>query len=126
MINALLIFNVLLVSVAQLTLKAGSNMIALIDKSQGLFPVIFKMILNPFLIIGTFFYVLSLVLWIYILTKAKLSFAYPVMSLSYITVMIFSFYFFKEHVNLYQWLGALLIIGGVTLMFVIKDQILPL
>lgn len=121
MVNLLILFNVLLITGAQLALKMGSTGIIGVNKSGGLLQFIFKTISNPYLIAGTLLYVLSLVLWIYILTKAKLSFAYPIMSLSYIAVMFFSFYFFKENVNLYQWIGGFLIVSGVTLMFVFKS-----
>lgn len=120
MVSLLIFLNVLLVTGAQLALKFGAARVVGIDKSEGFIQLILKTVLNSYLIMGTLLYVFSLVLWIYILTKAKLSFAYPAMSLSYIVVMFFSFYFFKETVNLYQWIGVFLIVSGVTLMFVFK------
>ena len=117
---SLLLLNVGLVSCAQIFLKIGAL------KIQGFLgrftfgEILLKIIFNPQLILGTFFYVCSLILWVYLLTRIRLSVAYPIMSLSYVTVMAFSFFFFKESVNGWQWGGATLIILGTYIIFSFK------
>ena len=116
----LLLLNVALVTAAQVLLKAGTVKFAAVSQSKGVVSAFFKIIVNPYIMGGTSCYVLSLVLWIYILTRAKLSMAYPIMSLSYVTVMVLSVLLFRENINFNQWIGALLIVVGTSLIFIFK------
>lgn len=114
----LLIFgNVCLVSVAQILIKIGANSLSSHEADKTAFSLIINVITTPKIVLGTVCYIISLTLWIYILMRTKLSVAYPLMSLSYVTVMILSAYFLKENVHIVQWLGAILIIAGITSMF---------
>jgi len=114
---SLIIFNIFLISAAQLLLKQGSNSFADSPSSHSVIVNIFYKIFDPYIFFGAVTYFLSFVLWIYILSKNKVSFVYPLMSLSYVAVMILSGYFFSEKVTLYQWLGASLIIFGTAFIF---------
>lgn len=123
MINYLLIvLNVFLITAAQLFMKYGADAIthSQIPLKNGLISVLAK-ISNPYIILGGIAYVSSFLLWIYILTKNPISFVYPIMSLSYITVMVFSIFLFRESVVIYQWIGVFLIISGTFLIF-LKHQ----
>jgi len=113
----LIFFNIILISSAQLLLKYGSNSLAVLEPSKSAVSGLANKLLNPFIFFGGVAYVASFVLWLYILSKNKVSFVYPVMSLSYVAVMILSVYFLKEKVNFYQWLGGALIILGTGFIF---------
>lgn len=118
MSQLVLIFsNIILISVAQLLLKQGANSGMLGDGSrQDLLQLVYKFS-NWYVIFGAIAYFVSFLLWLYILTKYKLSFAYPLMSLSYVTVMALSIYFLKEKISLLHWSGALLIVLGTAIIF---------
>lgn len=62
-------------------------------------------------------YFLGSFLWIYLLKRMPLSVAYPVMSLTYVAVMIVSATVFKEPVGINKIFGTLLILAGVAVMF---------
>jgi drug/metabolite transporter (DMT)-like permease len=115
-----LLLNIGLVSAAQILLKFGTEKFGSIVGNNNTLVALIKIATNPYILAGTSCYVLSLVLWIYILTRAQISVAYPVMSLSYITVMGLSIMFFKEAINLTQWTGALFIVIGTSLIFLFK------
>ncbi|RVU83754.1 4-amino-4-deoxy-L-arabinose-phospho-UDP flippase [Leucothrix sargassi] len=57
---------------------------------------------------------LALLLWLAVLSELAVSTAYPLLSLSYVVVMLLARTLFKEHIPLRRWLGALLIILGIT------------
>lgn len=116
----LILVNVALVSSAQLLLKIGAGKITSVIDKNHLFESVIKVVFNPYLFFGTSCYVVSLVLWIYVLTRAQLSLAYPIMSLSYVAVMLLSVLFINESVNLPQWGGALLIVIGTSVIFLFK------
>ncbi|PKM80763.1 MAG: hypothetical protein CVU89_12580 [Firmicutes bacterium HGW-Firmicutes-14] len=52
-------------------------------------------------------------IWVFILKKLPVSFAYPVMSLSFVLMLPVSRYFFNETVTPYKAVGSLLIVAGV-------------
>lgn len=78
----------------------------------------FKGIINIFknwkIILGLVLYALSTVAFIYLLRFEELSMLYPITSISYIFITIFSAIFLKEHINKYKVLGVILIVVGVV------------
>lgn len=66
-------------------------------------------------IIGIFLYVAALGFLIAALKMAELSIVYPMYSLSYFWVALFSQTLLKEKVRIINWIGVFLIIGGIAL-----------
>jgi len=97
-------------------MKFGANRMGDI-KGLGFFEIVLKMISNPFIVIGVFFFVLNLLFYVMGLTKINLSVAYPIMtSGGFLIISIFSFVYFKESINFFQILGIILIVAGITLV----------
>jgi len=71
---------------------------------------------NYHLLTGLFFYALSTLIYIYALSKGRLSIIYPIIATSYIWTTIFAWTFLNEPVNLTNWTGIALILLGVTLV----------
>jgi len=65
------------------------------------------------LILGMFIYALSALLFVVALKHGNLSILYPIIAMSYVWITLISKFFFKEPVNIFNWLGILLITGGV-------------
>ncbi len=55
----------------------------------------------------------ALVCWLAAMTKFELSYAYPLMSLAFVLVLIFSAFLFHEPVTAPKVLGILLIMLGI-------------
>ena len=72
---------------------------------------------NIYVLLGVFFFVVSLILWMFILIKIDLSLAYPTVSSSYVILAIASHYLFNEEINIYRWLGIGIIIIGIFVMY---------
>ncbi|MEN6356227.1 MAG: hypothetical protein ABFD83_03990 [Armatimonadota bacterium] len=76
---------------------------------------IVRAMFTPRVLIGLFLYVISAFLWILVLSKVRLSVAYPMLSISYFLVVILSATVLKERVN---WklagLGLFFISAGVS------------
>lgn len=62
-------------------------------------------------------YVISMLLWLYVLSRRELSWAYPILASSYVLVVLASWLLFKDHVNLMRLAGLLLICAGVAIVF---------
>lgn len=116
MIDLGLVFiSVLIAIFGQIFMKTGMREVGFISLSNlaGKFWV---MIFNPWVILGLFFYALSAVLWLIILSRKDLSYVYPLISFGYVLVLFLSVLIFKEQVGFWRWAGALVIILGIILI----------
>ena len=115
---ALLLFNLVLGSFGQICLKEGLRGGDLAKGSTSVLDTILSILtamLNPYVIAGLTLYVLSVFTWLLLLSKVRLSVAYPMISISYIFVVILSATLLHEHVNWPVAAGGLLLISaGVT------------
>lgn len=69
-----------------------------------------------FIGLGYFSLVIRGIVWIFILRKLPISFAYPFMSLSIVIILTVSYYIFSEPITLYKLFGSCFIVLGVTLI----------
>ena len=108
----------LLHSTAQITLKIGLNQVGSFsaDNLQHFLATFSKVIKNPNILIGTALFASAYFFWLIILSWFKVSIAYPLLSLSFIFVVIFSYFFLNEKLFLHNYLGIFLIIMGIILL----------
>ena len=117
MILALILTGVLLNTTAQLLLKAGMSQIGHFEFSAAnIIPIGFKVIANLPIVGGLFLYVMSVVVWLLVLSRVQVSFAYPMLSIGYIVNAIAAYYLFGEPLTSMRMLGIFIIIAGVYLV----------
>jgi len=75
---------------------------------------IIKIVQDKNLIIGAACYGLATIIFIPALKGGDLSVIYPLVSMVYIFVSLYSIKFLKEKMNYFKWLGVAFIILGVT------------
>ena len=114
----LILVSVTLAAVAQVPLKAGMNHVT--DASGGQLALngdSLKQIASQVWVwAGLAIFAVSAVLWLFALSRANLSFAYPFAALGYVIIVIASILFLDEHVQPLTWVGVALIIGGILLI----------
>jgi multidrug transporter EmrE-like cation transporter len=114
----LILVSVTLAAVAQVTLKAGMNHVT--DANGGQLAMnadSLKQIAQQALVwAGLAVFAVSAVLWLFALSRADLSFAYPFAALGYVIIVIASILFLDEHVQPITWVGVVLIISGIVLI----------
>jgi drug/metabolite transporter (DMT)-like permease len=71
---------------------------------------------KPAVAIGIVCYAVATTSWLVILSKIPLSLAYPMVSVSYLLVVLVGRYWFRETVTVSTWLGLMLICSGVVLI----------
>jgi len=104
-------------TISQLFLKHAINSLAFnIDSLKKIPRFILRISLIPFVWIGFFFSCLSLFFWMFVLSRAELSFAFSVDSLHYILIALSSRVFLKEKVGLWRWMGTALIMIGIIMV----------
>lgn len=112
----LLIFNVFLTVLGQILLKQGVTYVGRIDSFRDLLSKFWQLILNPYVIGGVSIYGFTTFVWLVILSRIKLSIAYPMLSLGYVMAIPFSWLFFKETIPRVRIIGAIIICIGVYLV----------
>jgi multidrug transporter EmrE-like cation transporter len=117
MIYGLLLFGVLLNAAAQLLLKAGMIQIGEFSFSfANIWPIGLKVASNFPIIGGLTCYVISVLVWLLVLSRMEVSIAYPMVSLGYVVNAIAAYYLFGEDLSLTRILGIGIIIIGVFLV----------
>ena len=110
----LLVINVLLTVIGQILMKQGMTEVGEIDGSlRDIAPRLIQAFMNPFVISGISIYGFTTMLWLIILSRVKLSIAYPMLSLGYLFSIFFAWLLFKEAVPKARILGAIIICLGV-------------
>jgi multidrug transporter EmrE-like cation transporter len=114
---AFLMAGVLLNAVAQLLLKAGTNVLGVITFTRDNWgELAWRMATQQYFIAGACCYVLSLVVWIVGLSRVPVSMAYPLLSVGYVLNALGAYYLLGEALTPARWLGIGLIVAGVFLV----------
>jgi len=119
MIILLILVLCALISLGQVFLKTGLEKFGKLTPSDFFSRRIVEMIKEKNLVLGVILYAISTLLWLIILSRVELSFAYPLVALSYLFGVIFAKIFLGESISLLRWIGALIIILGV--FFILKS-----
>jgi len=109
-----ILFSVSLNAAGQLFLRKGLANLALNmpQNVRGAIDVALSM-LNMAVILGLVCYAVSLLSWMYVLSKVQVSIAYPFNSVGYLIVMFGGYFFFKEPLSAQKITGIALICAGV-------------
>ena len=110
--------SVFLNVLGQLCIKKGALLKGPLDlKMNKLLWTVYHAFSNPFIFLGLVLYGISAFFWIIALSRVDLSYAYPVLSLGYILIMILSYWLFQEHLNALRIAGTLAVVIGLGLIF---------
>jgi multidrug transporter EmrE-like cation transporter len=116
----LILLSVALSSAAQLLLKTGMSAPGL-GPTMGerrwteLLPLVFG---NGWVLLGLATYFLSAVVWLAVLARVQVSFAYPFVGIGFILTMLLGWWLMGDSLNGPRVAGTLLIASGVALIAV--------
>lgn len=117
MIFMLILLGVLLNAGAQLLLKAGMSQIGHFEFTlTNVVPIGWKVVSNIPIVTGLFAYVFSVAVWLLVLSRVQVSFAYPMLSIGYIVNAMAAYYLFGEPLSVLRVTGIFIIITGVYLV----------
>ena len=120
MLYGLILVSVLLAATAQVTLKHGMNQVTM----NRAVPLDFKQPVETFRRVGAnlsvwgglLIFVVSAAVWLLVLSKVSLSFAYPFVSLTYVFILVFDRVVLNQSVTPLRWAGVAAIILGILLV----------
>ncbi len=116
----LILFDVLVSVAGQLTLKRGMMEVGKIDAAFFANPLagVWRMFTTtPLVLLGLAMYGVGAFIWLIVLSRANLSYAYPMIALTYVLVPLAAWLFLNEPaIPPLRWAGMVLIIIGVALV----------
>jgi len=116
----LIMLGVLLNAAAQLFLKEGMRRIGHFEFIwANAVPITMQVAGNVFVLGGLLCYIISVAVWLLVLSRVEVSFAYPLLSVGYIVNAVAGYYLFQENLSIMRITGILIICVGV--FFVTKS-----
>ncbi|MBI4305706.1 MAG: hypothetical protein HY678_05240 [Chloroflexi bacterium] len=120
MINSVLLLLVVvaLTATAHLLLKIGMDRVGAVEVSDLKTPLttVRAIISSPAILVAIPIYAASFAGWIVVISRLKLSVAYPGLGMMYALIPLLSWIVLKESVSALQWAGIALIVGGVLVV----------
>lgn len=115
----LILLSVAISAFAQIALKAGmsspSIQRALASGGSRGAPLL-DIALNPFVILGLTLYFGSAAVWLLVLSKVEVSFAYPFVAIGFVMTALLGRMVFHDSFSAAKILGTLLIMAGVIVL----------
>ena len=114
----LLLVSVAFAVVGQITLKSAMDNVGRIGKSElsSVGDTLTRVAKEPRLWIGLVLFGVSAVFWLVVLSRVRLSVAYPMIGISYIAIVLFARYHLHEHVPTLRWIGVAVIALGIAVI----------
>ncbi|MCM1320656.1 MAG: SMR family transporter [Bacteroides sp.] len=112
----LILSSVLLNCSAQLLIRKGMMNIGDVTSAANLLRSIPAMISNAFLWAAIACYAFSLLLWMAVLSKVEVSYAYPFNAAGYVITCLAGFFLFSENINPLRIAGTAVVFAGVILI----------
>ena len=104
-------------TVSQLLLKSSINSLDLHINTVGkVIRLVVRLIKTPRVLIGFVFSAMSLLIWLFVLTKSDLNFAFSIDSMRYVLIAAASVVILKEKINIVRWLGIFAVVCGIMLV----------
>jgi len=113
-----LIIAISLGAFGQISLKHGMKQFGDLGKPGiGLALNVLHAIFSPYVLLGLSLYAISSGFWLVVISPGgwKLSYAYPLIAISYVLVVLLSRVFFGDKVVALQWVGIMLMCTGLAL-----------
>lgn len=114
----LILLSVAISACAQIALKAGMaspHAQRMLAGSPGL-PGLVLAMLSPMVIVGLALYFASAAVWLLVLSRVEVSFAYPFVALGFVFTAVLGRVVFGDAMSAAKIVGTLLIMGGVVVM----------
>lgn len=108
-----ILITVFMSACAQLLLKMGMNKS---EANGGLFDdgvmSLIQTLFSPLVFSGIMVYGVSVLVWLWVLSKVDLSIAYPFVGISFIFTLLFGVFLLDESLNVFKVIGTIMIAVG--------------
>lgn len=112
--NIFILISIAFNVIGQSVLKSGVNRLGALNFDVS---NILKAFTSPIVLGGLGFYLVGSIFWILALSHKDLSYAYPMLSIGYLLIILVSWFVFGEHITFIRLLGVVFISFGIFLVF---------
>lgn len=112
----LLLTSVVFAVAGQLTLKSAMTDVGRIGRTSAIGETLARAAKEPKLWGGLFLFGISALFWLVVLSRVRLSVAYPIVGISYIVIVAFARFFLHENVPPLRWVGVFIIAVGIAVI----------
>lgn len=112
----LLLIAISMISVAQILQKQGMSRTGVTGSVSQQGKALVTAMCTPRVLCGLLIYVFASLIYLTVINKVDVSFAFPMMSMGYVLVTVLSAVLLHERVNPHRWLSLLVICLGVVMM----------
>ncbi len=114
---ALILTGVMLNAAAQLLLKVGMQKIGHFELAwANAWPVGIQIVTSIPIIGGIACYIISILIWLVVLSRVEVSVAYPMVSIGYIVTALAAYFWLGEQMGAMRLLGIVVIVIGVWMV----------
>jgi drug/metabolite transporter (DMT)-like permease len=117
--SLLMIFASVLIGVfGQLSLKSGMTQVGRVDAQALSHPVqtLVRVFTTPIILAGIALYIVGTLIWLVVLSRMDLSFAYPLVATTYVFTPLLAHLLLNEPIPTLRWLGIAFILVGVFIV----------
>jgi drug/metabolite transporter (DMT)-like permease len=102
----------------QVSLKVGMNQVGAIDAGSLARPMetLMQVFSTPLVWLGLSCYGVSALLWLVVLSRLDLSYAYLMLASMYVLIPLVSWLFLGERIPPMRWLGMVVVVLGVVIV----------
>jgi len=114
----LILVSVAMSAVAQVLLKTGMSQPTVVaSMTDGRWNnIAVKVATNGWVIVGLALYVVSAILWLAVLARVQVSFAFPFVGLGFVITMLLGWWLMGDNLGVQRIAGTMLVVGGVVLI----------
>ena len=114
----MILASVAISALAQIALKYGMSSLTVQRSIKTGLPVeiVTNIASSPMVLLGMGLYFASMVIWLFVLSKVEVSYAYPFVALGFVFTALLGRLLFHDEFSVYKVIGTLLIVGGVVVM----------
>ncbi|MEO7803714.1 MAG: EamA family transporter [Actinomycetota bacterium] len=116
--SAIALISVTLATTGQLLLRTGMEKVGYIGAARLGKPgqLVMAMLRTPQVLAGLVVFAVSAAIWLIVLSRVPLSFAYPFVGLTYLLTTLFAKFILDERVPGLRWAGLAMIIAGILIV----------
>jgi len=112
---AVALFSILLGATGQFLFRLGMLHYGKVTVT-GIWRQLGSIILTPAIFLGFSCFGVSSILWLVVISRWELSYAYPLVALGYVLAIFFGTFLLHENLTLPKILGSFLILAGISVL----------